>query len=164
MARRKKTDFTWGTYSTTHVEGSDFFVEATFEIQCINHEGDRDLKMFFDMLRMVGCEFVEDVPGRVVGGTTTHRVRIKFPDKRVMEKKMTRYAGRRKKPLSLPKGSIFKAGSTVGEFLDWFDSDDGRGHTDAEGMEQLGIGSKSTFRRWVKRARERERSADLWSV
>lgn len=164
MARRKKADFTWSTYSNTHIEGNDFFDEATFVIQCINHEGDRDLKMFFDMLRMIGCEFVEDVPGRVVGGTTEHRVRIKFPDKCTMEKKMTRYAGRRKKPLSLPEGSIFKTGSTVGEFLDWFDGEGGRGHTDAEGMEQLGISSKSTFRRWVKRAREHEKSDALWAV
>lgn len=167
MAQRKKPaarEQTWTTSWDLHTEGSSTVYEATFDLQCVDAGGDRALGELLRSLEIAGCEIVDDAPGLVTGGTTAHRIRLRFPAEHTMRTKMTRNAGRRPKHLSLPAGSVFTASSTVGEFLAWFDDDGDKGHTDAEGMEQLGVGSKSTFRRWVKRARGCDPGEPLWRV
>jgi hypothetical protein len=103
---------------------------------------ERDLAHLVQVLQAMGLQVTaEELPrGRSVQIAFAH-----LPSRTEAERARTRGAGRHKKALSLPKGSVFNSETPVAEAAAWLD-----GHTAQEGMAALGIASRTTYYRRVR--------------
>lgn len=107
-----------------------------------NGYDERDLAHLVQVLQAMGLQVTaEELPhGRGAQLTFSH-----LPSRAEAERGRTRGAGRPKKALSLPKGSVFNSDTPVAEMAAWLDE-----HTAQEGMAALGIASRTTYYRRVK--------------
>lgn len=103
---------------------------------------ERDLAHLVQVLQAMGLDV--DVMELARG-----RAQLDFshlPSRVEAERIRTRGAGRPKKALCLPESSVFNYDTPVAEAVAWLDA----GHTVEEGMEALGIASRTTYYRRVR--------------
>lgn len=102
---------------------------------------------FLETLGELGVEVADD-PELDPGIEGVRRVLVTFPTASAVRSARARGAGRKPRSFELPADSRFRDDDPISAFVDWLEGKvDGRRHTDAEGMAELGIGAKTTYRR-----------------
>lgn len=103
---------------------------------------ERDLAHLVQVLKAMGLDVeVEELPRGRAELAFSH-----LPSRVEAERIRTRGAGRPKKALCLPENSVFNYDTPVAEAVAWLDA----GRTVEEGMEALGITSRTTYYRRVR--------------
>ena len=111
-----------------------------------------DMENFVSVLSALGL----DVSATFSASGKTANVRVgNLPTEHEATIRRTRRAGRKASPIMPPNGSVFNCETTLDEFLAWEAS-----NTVAECMGALGISSRATYYRTLKRIRDAKAEQD----
>lgn len=100
----------------------------------------------------VGCTFSDS-------GRTATITFENLPDPYEAHVKRTRRAGRTNKRFRIPNDSLFNPETPISEFLNWASD-----HTAEEAMSQLGLESRTTYYRKLKKMRETLERHQRWNA